>query len=101
MRAGTFAGLRAGAGSANVLGGILLFVPGFITDLVGLVVLVPPLRRGLGGMLRQLWTRYRRPAPSPEVIDLQPGEWHEVRTRKRMGARTGRRTGKRGPKRPT
>ncbi len=30
-----------------VLGGCLLFLPGFITDLAGLLLLLPPVRRGL------------------------------------------------------
>lgn len=36
---------------ARILSGILLTFPGFITDLIGLVLLVPPIRRGVGRRL--------------------------------------------------
>ncbi len=33
---------------ARILAGVLLTFPGFITDLIGLVLLIPPIRRGVG-----------------------------------------------------
>lgn len=36
---------------ARVLSGILLTFPGFVTDLIGLVLLIPPIRRGVGRRL--------------------------------------------------
>lgn len=36
---------------ARILSGILLTFPGFITDLAGLILLVPPIRRGVGRRL--------------------------------------------------
>lgn len=41
--------------------GVLLTVPGFVTDAIGLVLLVPPVRRAMAGALRRHWSR--RPAP--------------------------------------
>ncbi|PWC32251.1 FxsA family protein [Azospirillum sp. TSO35-2] len=38
-------------GFCAVFAGILLIIPGFLTDLLGLALLVPPLRRGLGRWL--------------------------------------------------
>lgn len=38
-------------GFCAVAAGILLIIPGFLTDLMGLILLVPPLRRGLGRWL--------------------------------------------------
>nr|WP_281386822.1 FxsA family protein [Jiangella mangrovi] len=36
---------------ARLLSGVLLTFPGFITDLIGLVLLIPPIRRGVGRRL--------------------------------------------------
>src|SRR5262249_44626238 len=48
-------GLRAlhleSPGAAALLGGILLLFPGFITDILGAGLLVPPLRRWAGARL--------------------------------------------------
>lgn len=81
LRAGTISGL--GAGGAEVAGGILLFIPGFITDAVGVALLVPPLRRALGTLVRHILTRYGRSADANAVIDLEPDQWHEINSRKR------------------
>ena len=57
-------------------GGFLLMVPGYFTDLVGLLLLLPPVRgadlpaarRGASG-----WSRHRRRPPAdPELVDLDP-----------------------------
>jgi UPF0716 protein FxsA len=40
--------------------GVLLTVPGFVTDAVGLVLLVPPVRRAVAGLLRRRWSRKGR-----------------------------------------
>jgi UPF0716 protein FxsA len=56
-----------GTGSLTLLAGILLLVPGFITDFVGLIVL--------------LSTLFRRPpaaAANDGIIDLPPEQWHPV-----------------------
>jgi len=37
--------------------GVLLTVPGFVTDAVGLVLLVPPVRRVAARLLRRRWSR--------------------------------------------
>ncbi|PZF80427.1 FxsA family protein [Jiangella anatolica] len=36
---------------ARILSGVLLTFPGFVTDLIGLVLLIPPIRRGVGRRL--------------------------------------------------
>jgi UPF0716 protein FxsA len=56
-------------------GGILLFVPGFITDAFGLLLLFPPTRHLVRGMLkRRFSTRVYRYGPGPgasgNVIDV-------------------------------
>lgn len=49
------------ADGALLLGaGALLTVPGFVTDAVGLVLLLPPVRRAVASVLRRRWTRKGR-----------------------------------------
>jgi len=66
-------------GFATVLGGILLVFPGFITDILGAALLLPAFRRWAAIMLGKA-ARTRRSDRS--VIDLEPGEWHQVPDRK-------------------
>ncbi len=63
------------------LGGILLILPGFITDLMGAGLLVAPFRRRLGAALGRAIRRKPRPG-EPAVIDLAPGEWRAIAERK-------------------
>lgn len=72
---GGFSALQAdSAGGLTLLAGILLLIPGFITDILGLLLLLAPLRRVLGVLLG------RKPAPTPAdgVVDLEPEQWHQV-----------------------
>jgi UPF0716 protein FxsA len=63
-------------GFLTVLAGLLLFLPGFLTDLIGAVLLIGPLRRRIGTAFRR-WVR-SRDQRSRSVIDLAPGEWQLV-----------------------
>lgn len=70
-----FTALRAdGVGGLTLLGGFLLAVPGFITDVLGLLVLAVPLWTRLGEALG------RRPPPqrADGVVDLEPEQWRRV-----------------------
>ena len=72
---GSFTALHAdSAGTLTLLAGILLLIPGFITDILGLLLLLAPLRRALGALLGL------RPSPThPDgVVDLEPEQWHQV-----------------------
>jgi len=60
------------------LGGILLLLPGFITDLLGLGLLVGPLRRWLGAAIGRVIRSDGRPTGPRGVIDLGPDEWRSV-----------------------
>ena len=69
-------------GVAPVIAGILLVFPGFITDILGAALYVPPLRRWAAGKLATRTRRDRR-RRDERVIDLEPGEWHHLPDRRR------------------
>ncbi|HEX3441073.1 MAG TPA: FxsA family protein [Pseudolabrys sp.] len=75
MTQGSFSALQAdGAGGLVLLAGFLLLVPGFITDLVALLLFIAPLRRALAAAFG-----VRKPAAAPDgVVDLDPEQWHRV-----------------------
>jgi len=72
---GSFSTLQAdGLGTLTLLAGILLLIPGFITDVLGLLLLLAPLRRMLGALLG-----LKPPSARPDgVVDLEPEQWHQV-----------------------
>ena len=71
------AGIQANtSGFLTVLAGLLLFLPGFLTDLIGVALLIGPVRRWCGRTFRR-WVRRRNPADR-STIDLAQGEWHQL-----------------------
>jgi len=79
-------GIEANTGGfLTVFAGILLFLPGFLTDLIGAALLIGPVRRWCAGTFRRM-VRSRGPARS-SVIDLAPGEWQQVPEREREPGR--------------
>ncbi len=75
MGAGGFTALQAdSAGTMTLFAGILLLIPGFITDILGLLLLLTPLRRALGALLGL----QAAPARADGVVDLEPEQWHQV-----------------------
>jgi UPF0716 protein FxsA len=74
----SFTALEAdGRGGLVIISGILLLIPGFITDAVAIMLLlVPALRSAAEALgLRQQAT----PRRSPDgVLDLEPEQWHRV-----------------------
>ncbi len=53
--------------------GILLLIPGFITDMLGLALLIGPLRRAISTLLG------RQTAPHDDgIVDLEPEQWRRV-----------------------
>ena len=68
------------------LGGLLLVLPGFITDAIGLLLLVAPLRswltRTFGGAVSRHAQQSRR---QDGVVDLDPDEWQRVPDRELPG----------------
>lgn len=63
-----------GDGFLILLAGILLLIPGFITDVVGLILLIAPLRRALARFLGQQSVPPRRNG----IVDLEPEQWRRV-----------------------
>ncbi len=63
--------LRSGALAA--LGAILLVIPGFLSDCVGLALLLPSWRH------QELAAKPR----DPNVIDLTPQDWHRIDDKER------------------
>jgi len=73
----SFSALQAdGPGGLVLLAGILLIIPGFITDLIALIVLAFPALRSIAVTLRLRQPPVRR---SPDgVLDLEPEQWRRV-----------------------
>jgi UPF0716 protein FxsA len=64
-------------GALAVLAGLMLLVPGFLTDAIGLALLLPPVQAAITARLRAAGvSRGGHPGHDPTVID---GTWHEVR----------------------
>jgi UPF0716 protein FxsA len=75
LNQGSFTMLQAdGAGAAALLAGILLLIPGFITDFVGILLLIGPVRRWLAAAVGVT----AAPARNDGVLDLPPEQWRRV-----------------------
>ena len=71
----SFSALQADtSGGLILLAGILLVVPGFITDVLALLVLLVPLWRAVSGGVGL----GAPPARTDGVVDLEPEQWHRV-----------------------
>jgi UPF0716 protein FxsA len=86
---GEVTGVEANTGGfLTVLAGLLLVLPGFLTDLVGAALLIRPLRRWCGRTFKA-WARHRQDSQRG-VIDLSPDEWQQVPDRE-IESRSGKR----------
>jgi UPF0716 protein FxsA len=69
--------MQDGAGSVfTVLAGLLLFVPGFLTSLAGVLLLIGPVRQTCNDRFKR-WLRRGQPS-DPGTLDLKPGEWTQL-----------------------
>jgi UPF0716 protein FxsA len=66
--------ILGGTAVASALGGILLLIPGFITGLLGALVVFPVSRGWLLSRFRRLFSSDGSRA-GPQIVDLAPGEW--------------------------
>lgn len=84
---GRVGGDRIVDGSLTALGALLLIIPGFVSDAVGLALSSPSIRQGLmarfvdsaSAMPRKQMARREQ----PDVIDLSPDDWTVVERPKR------------------
>jgi UPF0716 protein FxsA len=73
LQRGQNPGPTAAKGALNVLAGVLLVLPGFLTDILGLFLLLPPVQFGLMAILSRRAAMQRPPTSAqPDVIQ---GEW--------------------------
>jgi UPF0716 protein FxsA len=74
---GIEAGIEANPnGFLVILGGILLVLPGFITDAIGALLLLVPIRQRCEWAFRRMAAPRGRPKDA--VVDLNAGEWQEL-----------------------
>jgi UPF0716 protein FxsA len=72
---GTFTALQADSkGGVTLLAGILLVIPGFISDVVALLLLIGPLRRGIGALFGSTASK----GQADGVVDLAPEQWRRI-----------------------
>jgi UPF0716 protein FxsA len=77
MQRGEVPALEMMEGAVLLICGFLLLLPGFITDAVGFVLLIPPLRRWLltSGLQRAGILRPGRPGDTPQKPRVIEGEY--------------------------
>jgi len=79
---------------ATLLGAILLVLPGFITDAFGASLFVPLFRGWAASALAKAADRAatkRDQSARDRIIDLAPGEWHQIPDQERARGRQGTR----------
>jgi UPF0716 protein FxsA len=75
LNRGRFTAVQAdSAGAATLFAGILLLIPGFITDVLALLVLIAPLRQALVARFAGV----PPPRRADGVVDLEPEQWQRV-----------------------
>ena len=74
LRAGQMPTVDLGRGLFSVMAGVLLILPGFLTDILGLLLLLPPVRALLGGaILSRLGGR-----ATSSTVTVIDGEWQRM-----------------------
>jgi UPF0716 protein FxsA len=68
LRAGKPPGISATEGLLALVGGILMLLPGFVTDVVGAVLVLPPTRRVTGRAAQSVLSRRLSPATASSLF---------------------------------
>jgi UPF0716 protein FxsA len=66
----------ARSGLLTALAGLLLAIPGFVTDVIALLLLLPALKSLFLGARAVSTSHGRTPTP-PGVVDLEPQDWRD------------------------
>jgi UPF0716 protein FxsA len=61
------------SGFLNTLGGLLLVLPGFVTDCIGLLLLIPAVQQRLIGRIPG-----GRPRPAGRILELERSQWRDL-----------------------
>ena len=78
LRRGRNPSVELADGALVALAGVLLLIPGFVTDAFGLLLALPPVRRRI---VSRLGARFRTGrAGRPGVIELEVHEYREIRS---------------------
>jgi UPF0716 protein FxsA len=75
MRQGEVPATSVANAGLVALGGVLLLLPGFLSDVIGLALLTPPLRRAVIAFLGSRGGRGVRSRMRRTVIDLDRADW--------------------------
>ncbi len=72
-----------GHGALIALAALMLMIPGFVSDAVGLLLFLPPVRSLILRLLARnvnvvvvTSSSYRRPSAQRRTVDLDPADWH-------------------------
>jgi UPF0716 protein FxsA len=68
-------------GTISAIAGVLLILPGFLSDLVGLALSAPAIRLWLASRMKwrgSSWTPQSSPRPHHQVIELNDQEWRRL-----------------------
>jgi UPF0716 protein FxsA len=75
LNQGTFTSIQTdGVGAATLFAGILLLIPGFITDVLAVLLLIAPLRQ----LLAETFGGAPPPRRADSIVDLEPEQWQRV-----------------------
>jgi len=85
--AGGFEVSSGATGLFTVLAGFLLLLPGFLTDFVAILLLIPAVRRLFGVAIARSMRKPDGPPATPGVVDLEPGEWRDAAPGSAPGSR--------------